>query len=260
MEKTKLLVLEDQTLIRLDLVDRIRAYFDFEIIEASNSADAMATQPDLAICDIDLEGDEASGIDVAYSLNESRQVPIIFVTKIQDDTQVFDRVNSASFPKFYMSKPISNNGLKIAIGNAMQHLGQAANTRHEDDTDQIELLSDRMFIRNGRGKVAIEVEKMLWWQSGGGESSMVITQDRVGIDGPHPTVGYNLSKLEERLAFYPHFVRCSRYHIVNLQHVSRILDLPGGKSGSKKALLVADTEIPVGEKYRKEVMRRLHIL
>lgn len=266
MAKRKLLILEDQSLALMDLADRVRNFYDFEIIEATRPELALQHKPDIAICDIELGNDTMDGVDVANELNRTMTVPIIFVTMVQDDSRIFQRIESADYPKFYLSKPIANNALKIALLNAEEALEEelsepATDQLQSRDDENLSMLQDRVYVRNGRGKVSVKVDDMLWWQSGGGESSMVVTKDRLAEGkGYYPTVGYNLSKLEEKLAFYPYFIRCSRYHIVNLTQVQRVLDDAGSGSAAKKALLVAGQELPVGEKYRKEVMRRLHIL
>lgn len=265
MAKRTLLILEDQSLALMDLAARVSSFYDFEIIEATTPELALQHQPDIAICDIELGHDTMDGVDVANELNRKATVPIIFVTMVQDDSRIFHRIESAGYPKFYLSKPIANNALKIALLNAEEALEEALSEAETDeeprDEENMSMLQDRVYVRNGRGKVSVMVDDMLWWQSGGGESSMVVTKEALSEGkGYHPTVGYNLSKLEEKLAFYPYFIRCSRYHIVNLTQVERVLDDAGSGSAAKKALLVGGQEVPVGEKYRKEVMRRLHIL
>lgn len=266
MTDTKILVAEDKAVLAQDLMDRLH-HLGFDHIMGPFAEGEQALKesklspPDIALLDITLRG-EMSGIQLAAKLNADRNVPIVYLTHHQDD-RILESTLSTN-PVAFINKPYTNNELRMAVINAAKlaqgDLIKEALKRPLPADHAMEVLEDRIFVRNGRGKTSIFLKDILWIQSGGGETSAVVTKERLAEGkGHYPTVGYHLSKLEAKLSFFPHLVRCSRYHIINLKQVERILDDKTGKQASKKSLLIQDEEIPVGEKYRKDVMSKLHI-
>ncbi len=266
---SKILIVEDKQLLAMDMEDRVVSMGLGTVIGTFASAeDAMDfsfdNPPDIALLDINLKG-EMDGIELAEALNEEQYTPVIYLTHLEDEA-TFDRT-SATYPIAYLNKPFTNNELKTAISNAKRALelrpeGTTGEQNIQRDSDEIKILNDRIFVRNGRGKFKIPIKDIVYIQSGGGEKSTIMTVEYLEKERKvPPTVGYSLSKLEPRVAFYPYLVRCSRFHMVNLQYVDRILDTDRDhEHKGKKSLIVRGEEIKVGEKYRKEVLGRLRIL
>lgn len=258
-----ILIVEDKTLIAHDIVDRLNGFGYANILGPFDSgelalAESKTHEPDIAILDIRLKG-KMSGIDLAKEINQKRNVPIIYLTHQQDDKTYNDSIST--FPVAFINKPFTNNELRVALVNASRAIGEKA-PRTSRDSVELEFLDDRIFIRNGRGKYYVKLDEILWIQSNGGETSTIMTKDKLGADPKSlPIVGHNLSRLESRLDFYPYLIRGSRYFIVNLKHVDRILDQqPKERSTPKKAVLIAENEITIGDKYRKNVMDRFLIV
>lgn len=252
----KILLVEDQALLAEDLLHRLHHLGYGSVLGPFDSAeDALDQEADIAVLDINLKG-KMSGVELAALLNQDRNVPVVFLTHLQDDA-TFDSAYETE-PVAFLNKPFTNSELRMAMASAVKAL--KAEKPNREPQSPIQVLDDRIFVRNGRGKLHIILEKVLWIQSGGGETSAITTEETLNKTGKLPhTVGLNLNKLEEKLAFCPYLIRCSRFHIINLRHVERILD-DTGKSKNRKILVIKGQEISVGDKYRKDVMSKLHIL
>lgn len=267
---TKILIAEDKKLLAQDLEDRIASMNLGQVIGSFPTGEAALkfskkNPPDIALLDISLKG-EMDGITLAEGLNDLRYIPIIYLTHL-DDEKTLSRT-LPTVPVAYLNKPFTNNELKVAILNATHALNDED---HENGSEPVpvnetsngvQVLEDRVFVRNGRGKLSVALEDIVYIQSGGGEKSTIITKSFLDEgSGNRPTVGYSLSKLEPKLSFYPYLVRCSRFYMVNLKCVERIIDVDTDyKSKGKKTLIVHGEEIKVGDKYRKDILAKLHVL
>ena len=259
----KILIVEDKAVLAYDIVDRLNGFGYHNLIGPFDNAEEALqecgdTLPDIAVLDIRLKG-ELNGIDLAKKLNEKSNVPVVYLTNLEDEEIYNDSIST--FPVAFINKPFTNNELRVAMVNAIRALDQEF-TISKSRSEDVEVLEDRIFIRNGKGKYHVKLDEILWIQSNGGDMSTIMTADKLEADPKSlPTVGHNLSRLEDRLNFYPYLIRGSRYYIVNLKHVDRILDQqPNDRTSPRKAVMIAENEITIGDKYRKNVMDRFHIV
>lgn len=257
-----ILVVEDKSVLAQDVIDRLELFGYTNIIGPFPSGEEALkaceeSLPDLAILDIQLRGN-MTGIDVAKLLNQDDHVPVIYLTQQQDD-ETFKH-SMSTFPVSFINKPFTNNELRSSIVNAVRSLGEEP--KMAGTSDSLGSLKDRIFIRNGKGKYFIKLDNILWIQSNGGDTSSIMTKEhQEESNKPLPVVALNLSRLEGRLSFYPYLIRASRYYIVNLKNVERILDhQPPDRTTLKKALQVGEEEIVIGDKYRKDVMDKFVIV
>lgn len=258
--KPSILVVEDKALLAEDLVDRLESFGYDSIIGPFDNAEealerAKKEKPGIALLDINLKGNK-DGIELARELQQSNGIPIIYLTQLEDDRVLQQTVETK--PVAYLSKPFTNAALKHALLMAENATINDANNQ-EHDVNELVTLDDRIFIRNGRGKVQIKIDDILWIQSGGGETSAITILQRHKDKKLPFTVGLNLNKLEDRLSFSQSLIRCSRFYIVNIKHVDRILD-DSSKVKNKKLVSILGNEIPVGDKYKKNVMDKLHLI
>uniref|UniRef100_UPI004047E351 LytR/AlgR family response regulator transcription factor n=2 Tax=Roseivirga sp. TaxID=1964215 RepID=UPI004047E351 len=253
----KILIAEDKAIIAADLVDRLNHFGYPDILgpfadgkKALQSA--LKEQPDLAILDVTLKGD-FSGVHLAKEIiTKGLKTNIVFLTQHQDE-DVLNEALSVE-PLAFINKPYTNSELKAAIHKAKLLMGDE-HTSPKIKGDKSKLINDRIFVRNGKGKSSILISDILWIESGGGGTSSLITEkDLKSNKGYYPTISTHLKSIEP-LLLEKHFVRSSRYHLVNLAQVERILD----KQNGKRYLIICGQEIPVGEKYRKVISESLLI-
>jgi CheY-like chemotaxis protein len=112
----KILVVEDDVHVAAVLEARLES-FGYEVCDIAHSGPkaieySQRCQPDLVLMDILLEGD-MNGIEAAEQIGSTSDVPIIFVTCLNDPT-VLDRAIHAN-PSGYLVKPYDNAELRSSI-------------------------------------------------------------------------------------------------------------------------------------------------
>jgi AmiR/NasT family two-component response regulator len=149
-ERLRILVAEDETIIRLDLKDTLeRAGFDV-CAEARDGEEAVelarAKQPDLAVLDVKMP--RLDGIEAARRILAERPIPIVMLTAYGQDELVARAVEAGVFG--YLVKPFRETDLLPAI--------QAAKARHaelealrEEAESLAEALATRKVVERAKG-------------------------------------------------------------------------------------------------------------
>jgi AmiR/NasT family two-component response regulator len=153
----RVLVAEDETIIRLDLRDLLERS-GFEVCaEAKDGEEAVALarseRPDLAIMDVKMP--KLDGIEAARRILDDRPIPIVMLTAYGQDELVSRAVEAGVFG--YLVKPFREQDLLPAI--------RAARARHEELLalrEEVESLAEALAARK-----AIERAKGLLMQKEG---------------------------------------------------------------------------------------------
>jgi AmiR/NasT family two-component response regulator len=138
----RILVAEDETLIRLDLVEMLgRAGHDV-CAQAKDGVEAVELareqQPDLAILDVKMP--RLDGIEAARRIIDERPIPIVMLTAYGQQELVSRAVEAGVFG--YLVKPFRESDLVPAL--------QTASARHEELTalrEEAESLSEALAAR-----------------------------------------------------------------------------------------------------------------
>src|SRR6187399_2044449 len=122
----RILVAEDETIIRLDLKDLLERS-GFEVCaEARDGEEAVALarseQPDVAIMDVKMP--KLDGIEAARRILDERPIPIVMLTAYGQDELVARAVEAGVFG--YLVKPFRETDLLPAI--------KTARARHDELT------------------------------------------------------------------------------------------------------------------------------
>lgn len=120
----KLLVVEDESIIALELEEHLTA-MGYEVVgRASSGVEAIAKarelRPDLILMDIVMPG-EKSGIDAAEEIKSEMDVPVIFVTAYADEE--FIKSAKTVGPFGYIVKPYEDRELRAGIEIALYRKG-----------------------------------------------------------------------------------------------------------------------------------------
>jgi two-component system, chemotaxis family, chemotaxis protein CheY len=118
---TRVLVVEDdpgtQTLLRKQLGAK-----GFDVQIATNGFDALMqlekSTPDLILCDVNMP--ELDGIGFVRAIkakNETRKIPVIFLTASNDPRHMVDGINVGA--RFYLTKPFDLNELLWKINRVL---------------------------------------------------------------------------------------------------------------------------------------------
>src|SRR6266566_6244630 len=146
----RILVAEDETIIRLDLRDLLeRAGFEV-CAEARDGEEAIelarSELPDLAIMDVKMP--RVDGIEAARRILDERPIPIVMLTAYGQDELVSRAVEAGVFG--YLVKPFREQDLVPAIATARARHEELAAVREEADS-LADALSARKAIERAKG-------------------------------------------------------------------------------------------------------------
>jgi CheY-like chemotaxis protein len=116
MEKARILVVEDEAVVAMDIADTLWK-LGHEVTGSVPSgeraiASVKENRPDLIFMDIGLEG-QLDGIETAAQIRSQYNILVIFLTAFVDE-KTLDRAKG-TVPAGYITKPFEENDLKIAI-------------------------------------------------------------------------------------------------------------------------------------------------
>ena len=120
MTETKVLIVEDERIVALDLQYQLRrlGYAVSDVASSGEEALRMAeeVQPDVVLMDIRLKG-ALDGVETAEELRDHSDVPVVFLTAYADD-RTLERAK-ATEPFGYLLKPFEERELQVAIEIAL---------------------------------------------------------------------------------------------------------------------------------------------
>src|SRR5947209_9761830 len=146
----RVLVAEDETIIRLDLCELLKRS-GFEVCaEARDGEEAVALarelEPDLAIMDVKMP--KLDGIDAARRILDERPIPIVMLTAYGQEELVSRAVEAGVFG--YLVKPFRESDLLPAIHTARARHEELAALREEAES-LAEALAARKAIERAKG-------------------------------------------------------------------------------------------------------------
>jgi DNA-directed RNA polymerase specialized sigma24 family protein len=116
--KARVLIIEDEAVIAMDLSDLVTAAGHDVCATATTAASAVEAakreRPDLVLADIQL-ADGSSGIDAVKEILASFEVPVIFITAFPDRLLTGERPE----PTFLITKPYSPDTVRAAVSQAL---------------------------------------------------------------------------------------------------------------------------------------------
>jgi two-component system, response regulator PdtaR len=147
---TRILVAEDETIIRLDLRSLLeKSGFDV-CAEAQDGEQAVELArrelPDLALLDVKMP--KLDGIDAARTILDERPIPIVMVTAYGEQELVSRAVEAGVFG--YLVKPFRESDLLPAIETARARHAELIELRAEADS-LAEALAARKAIERAKG-------------------------------------------------------------------------------------------------------------
>ncbi|MGA9761741.1 MAG: response regulator [Gaiellaceae bacterium] len=154
----RLLIAEDETIIRLDLRELLeRAGFEV-CAEARDGLEAVelarTEQPDLAILDVKMPG--LDGIEAAKRILEERPIPIVILTAYSQQELIARAVEAGVYG--YLVKPFRESDLLPAIETARARHTELMALREEADS-LAEALAARKLVERAKG-LLMDKEKL----------------------------------------------------------------------------------------------------
>jgi response regulator NasT len=146
----RILIAEDETIIRLDLRALVEQAGHEVCAEAGDGAEAVelarSTSPDLAVMDVKMP--RLDGIEAARRILEERPIPIVIVTAYGQEDLVSRAVEAGVFG--YLVKPFREQDLLPAIAAARARHEELQALRSEAES-LAEVLAARKVIERAKG-------------------------------------------------------------------------------------------------------------
>src|SRR3954467_1239174 len=146
----RILVAEDETIIRLDLRDLLERSGHEVVAEARDGEEAVALarehEPELAVMDVKMP--RLDGIEAARRILDEQPIPIVMLTAYGQDELVNRAVEAGVFG--YLVKPFREQDLVPAIAPARARHEELAAVREEADS-LAEALAARKAIERAKG-------------------------------------------------------------------------------------------------------------
>lgn len=235
-EALRIYIVEDEPLIS-ETIQITLTKEGYEVVgSADNVGDAFfeidSLQPDLVFLDITL-GTAQKGIELGRKLKARTDIPFIYLTSHSDDETV--REAAATNPAGYLLKPFKSKDLRVAIEVAFLKINQDSNESSEE--------SDSLFVKDKKRWIRVHYDEILVAKADDTYTEIYTSDQRYLISQP-------LKKVEEKLPGKT-FKRVQRSYVVNLSKITAIED---------DLLIVGEHLIPMGKKYRTEVLEVLKFL
>ena len=211
MNNTYVIIVEDEPLIAADLEMQL-SKAGLNVIETFESGEEIINYlkdgetPHVILMDVQIFGN-LDGVDVANKINKAHNIPIIFLTS-NTDMRTFKRAKM-TYPHAFLSKPFRIKDVLHAIELALEEIGQ-------EEKVELEILPDRIFIRNKGGLEKVLFTNILLLEADGAYTK-IITRDKTFV------LSQTLKKTEEKI-MADFLIRVHRSFIINIGNVDRITD------------------------------------
>ena len=239
------IVIDDEKLVRSDIIDRLTSNFPKEITivsEASSVAEAKIEiekyNPDLLLLDVDL-GD-GTGFDVLKQIR-NKNIQVIFITGL--DTHAIKAIKVGALD--YILKPVDDEEFNTAVKKAIDNMSSDNNIEQliKVSNDYYNGLNKRIILRTSNTVFAINEDDILYCKSDGNYTTFyTILSEKI-------VVSKSMMKIEELLSEST-FVRCHQSYIVNKNKVVKY---------QKQGFLILKTgdKIPVAARRKEYTLQKI---
>jgi response regulator NasT len=150
LETMRILIAEDETIIRLDLRDLLERAGHEVVAEARDGEEAVALalehEPELAVMDVKMP--KLDGIEAARRILEQNPIPIVMLTAYGQDELVGRAIEVGVFG--YLVKPFREQDLMPAIATARARHEELAALREQAES-LADALASRKAIERAKG-------------------------------------------------------------------------------------------------------------
>jgi two-component system LytT family response regulator len=248
MSKLRLLIVDDEPLIRKGLRSAASQIADIEVVgEAGSGSEAIQAihekHPDLVFLDVRMP--DCTGLDVVGAIGPEKMPAVIFVTAYDEYAVKAFEINAVD----YLLKPFD----EVRLGESVERARRRIREKSESDVaGRLDALlksnstrwAEKLVVRNADRYEFVPVEGIDWI-----ESADNYVELHCGVK--HYLHGETLSSLEVRLD-PSKFMRIHRRRIVN---VSRIVAMHPLLSGTYEMELRTGSRLTTGRQYKDAVQQ-----
>ena len=235
MKKFRILIVEDEPIIADDIAYTLEDLGYIITGIAHDAQDALIhvklESPDLVLLDINLGG-EMDGIEIAQIIKDQFQIPFMFLTSLSD-RNTLERAKITS-PLGYIVKPFDHGDLLTSIEVAMHNY--VAKNKKESQTSI--LIEDAIFIKDHHRYIKVPIADILFAQAANNYCFIHTIEKRY-------LLSLTLKAVVKKLKDWP-FMRIHRSYLINLTHVSEIID---------RRVVIAEHQLPVSKQHYEDLMK-----
>lgn len=237
MEGCKILIVEDESLVAMDMVDMLTRMGYQVLPTAMGYTDAVnildTERPDLVLVDINLSGTR-TGIELAQQLSEKYKTPFIFITSHTDKATVSQA--AATHPSGYLVKPFDAEDLYTSIEVAL--VNSSATTRNPESGLLVE---DSVFVKTDKHFIKVKVQDILWLES---EHNYMFIVSEKGKFIVRTSFRDFLDTIRNE-----NFLQIHKSYVVNMQKVD---------SFSQTDIVINGKELPLSRNYKEGFMASIN--
>jgi len=166
MKKLKILIVEDEPIVALDIKNTLLQFGHIVTDTVSNDKDVyesiQSDQPDMIFMDIHLENSK-SGIEIVKEIKKELNIPIVYLTAFCDDDTMQKAIKTN--PINYLIKPFKRDELKSSIMLSIYKMGDILNIAMNIEYTPIgydyfyDLKNDNLFYKEQPIQIGVK-EKM----------------------------------------------------------------------------------------------------
>lgn len=234
--KKSILIVEDEAVISYDL-SMILKKLGYQVAGVAVSfeqaiAIIASKRIDLVLLDVVLKG-ERSGIDVAKALNDTNEIPFIFITSLYDKKTV-ESVQETD-PAGYIVKPFKEIDLGVTISLAWRK--QKFNNQTLDST-----FEKKLFVREKGIITPISPDDIYYIKADNNYATIYTAAAKY-------VTPKTLKKVEEQLNNVS-FCRIHKTYLINLSKIDLI---------EQSVVFIKGDALPIGYAYRKDLFERITV-
>ena len=238
----KILIVEDEELYadKLEMLIEKLEYTHLGTVDNSTAALHLIrkTPPDLILMDIHIQGPH-DGIELADLINKEFDIPIVFITSLQDDL-TFNRA-ARTRPKQFITKPFNELQLQRSIELCVRNLPVQAAEEGNWETDL--LFKDHLFIKVRHKLEKVAIYDILYAEADG-RYCQIYTEEKKFL------VRLTLQELIDMLPPAV-FMQTHRGYLFNANKILSI-DL------QDSLVLLKNHQIPLSKRHREALLKKLN--
>jgi DNA-binding LytR/AlgR family response regulator len=254
-EKVSILIVEDESIVALDLANGLErdGYNIAGIADNAEEAQQLfnSNEIDIVLMDVNIIG-EKDGIDTAVELLKQKAVPIIYLTAFTDSATV-NRIKQ-THPAAFLSKPYNLTNVRIAIDLAVNNF---AVSREQPPTgkiipldkdtnrpatsperEMILRMDDHIFVKNNYAFVKLKLNDLLYMEAENNYTSIITPEKKF-------LVRLSLNQLLDKIN-YRSLVRIHRSYAVNINAIH---------SFNEQEIEINQQQLPIGRNYKEEFLK-----
>ncbi len=164
--KTKVLIVEDEFTIALDIETRL-INLGYDVIGIAINYDEalpylLESEIDIALLDINLE-DKKSGIDLGKLILKKFNIPIVFLTAYTDN-ETFIKANEAN-PMGFLNKPFKDSDLDHSFKLALKQFSLLNQVQSQNEDIVAPLHKEFIFVKHKGQLIKIDIKDILWLEA-----------------------------------------------------------------------------------------------